>query len=252
MTNVNAKGSPKSYDYEIESWGYPDPKVWRKRKLLGFALIAGAVFGLLLTVFLLARFVGDNLHAVRNDRFYRSAQMSGDEIQDTIQRYNIRTVLALRGHNKDDEEWFIEESAAVEKTDAKHVVAKLASSRLPYRSELQTLFEALDNLEEPVIVHCKHGSDRTGLVSTIWLHDYANVPFAKARKQLSFFPYLHVEFGAAAPMNEFLDQYQAYLEAHPHDKIKIRDWVKLHYFHEKEGREVEPWYDGVLYQPTGQ
>jgi len=93
------------------------------------------------------------------------------------------------------------------------------------------------------------GSDRAGLVSVIWLHDYQSVPLDEARKQLSFFPYMHFRFGAADSLNHFLDDYQDWRKANPGQNLLIRDWVRLHYFTERDGRDIEPWYDGVLYTP---
>ena len=51
-------------------------------------------------------------------------------------------------------------------------------------------------------------------------------------------------------MHEFLDLYEAGREAGGHN-LNIRNWVKQHYFNEKPGRELQPWYDGVLYRPEG-
>jgi hypothetical protein len=93
------------------------------------------------------------------------------------------------------------------------------------------------------------GSDRAGLVSAIWLHDYQGVPLNEARRQMSFFPYMHVSAGAAGSLVRFLDMYEEHRKANPDEHLLIRDWVRLHYFTEREGREIEPWYDGVLYTP---
>jgi hypothetical protein len=125
----------------------------------------------------------------------------------------------------------------------------MAATRLPWRSELRTLFEALDGIQTPVLVHCRQGSDRTGLVTAIWLHDYRGKPLSEARKQLAFFPYGHTEIGGAEAMDDFLDMYEKYTRAHPAEGVNIRDWVKKHYFNEKPGREIAPWYDGVVYRP---
>ncbi len=87
-------------------------------------------------------------------------------------------------------------------------------------------------------------------MSTIWLHDFRGMPYDEAREQLRFFPYGHVSFGDASAIGEFLTMYEQYVEE-TGEAIKIEDWVKRHYFHEKEGREIEPWLDGELYTSPG-
>lgn len=245
-----ARGLPPSVGYRLAPWGFQDDRAGRRRKRLGLAVILG---GLLLgtgSIFLLLRVGGSNYHVTTEHEWYRSAQMSPGQLELILKQEEIRTVLVLRGNNADDDDWFQPEIEICERYEVRHVIAKLPTSRLPWRSELQTLFEELDRIETPVLVHCKSGSDRTGLVSTIWLHDYRSVPLREARKQLAFFPYMHVSWGGASSLQDFLDMYVEWQTAHPRTPLKIRDWVKQYYFEEKPGRDLEPWYDGTLYRPS--
>lgn len=73
------------------------------------------------------------------------------------------------------------------------------------------------------------------------------MPYDEAREQLRFFPYGHVSFGDASAIGEFLAMYEDHVEETGED-TRIEDWVKRHYFHEKQGREIEPWLDGVMYE----
>src|SRR5690606_23936030 len=125
----------------------------------------------------------------------RSGEMSPAELKRYVIENDISTVIRLVGTEDSNREGYEAESVAIAETDAKLVVASMASSRLPWRSELVRLFEALDNAERPLHVHCSAGSDRTGLVSTIWQHDYMGKPFEEARSQMAFFPYGHFKFG---------------------------------------------------------
>jgi protein tyrosine phosphatase (PTP) superfamily phosphohydrolase (DUF442 family) len=124
----------------------------------------------------------------------------------------------------------------------------MAATRLPYRSELSRVFEALDTSQRPLLVHCRQGSDRTGLVSTIWLHDYKGEALPKAREQLALF-YGHMPVGSSTAMDDFLDMYVKYCNDHPDEVLTIKEWVKRHYFNVKPGHEIQPWYDGVMYKP---
>ena len=233
---INTAGSPKELDYSIESWGYVHGRQSRNRLFIGAAVFVIGVL-LIFGAFLMYRFGTTNQHKVSED-FFRSRELSPAELKSYIKENNIRTVIRLVGTEDSNRESFEIESAAIADTDATLVVAALPSSRLPWRSELLRLFEALDGAERPMHVHCQAGSDRTGLVSTIWLHDYKGRPMAEARSQMAFFPYGHFEFGAASELGRFLDMYEAYSEANPNKSLSIREWVRLHYFEEKPGREV--------------
>ncbi len=241
---------PHAIDHMPRPWGYDNPRRGRLRVMVAAgAGLAGLVL-LLFAIFALQRWGGSNFHVVVDGEWYRCAQTTPDELETRIRLHGIKTVLALRGSNPDDgDDWAEPERKAAERGGAKLVIAKMATSRLPWRSELRTLFEALDHVETPVLVHCKQGSDRTGLVSTIWLHDYKGVPLDEARAQMAFLPYMHFAYGDAAAVNKLLDDYAAWQREHPGDQTRIRDWVKAHWFVEKTGRELEPWYDGVMYRP---
>jgi protein tyrosine phosphatase (PTP) superfamily phosphohydrolase (DUF442 family) len=246
---INKLGSPGKLDHEIESWGFIHGRV-RRLRLIVAAIVLGAGVVTLVVAFLLYRLGGDNYHEVVNGELYRSRELTPDQLQRHVRTDEIATVLRLVGTQDSNVESYETERQAVNETDAQLIVAPLPSSRLPYRHELKRLFEALNRVKTPVLVHCRHGSDRTGLVSVIWLHDKKGVPMEEAREQLAFFPYGHVPVGSARPMGEFLDMFEQHVRD-TGEKLSIEEWVKLHYFHEKKNRAPEPWLDGKLYQPVG-
>ena len=244
---INKAGSPGKLDHQIDSWGFVHGRQSRIRLVIA-AVVLGAGLASIVFAYLLVRFGNDNFHKVSDD-YYRSDQLDGPELKRSIDKLGIKTVIRLVGTDDGDAASYAEESAAVAETDAKLVVAKMAATRLPYRSELSRVFEALDTAERPLLVHCRQGSDRTGLISAIWQHDYKGRPLAEARKQLAFFDYGHVPIGGSAAMDEFLDMYEKFLADHPGASLSIQEWVKQNYFNEKPGREISAWYDGVSYAP---
>lgn len=240
---INKVGAPKSLNYSIESWGFVHGRFDNRRKVLGWGLFLGALVGVIAGAWVLTRMVGNNAHEVQKAQWYRAAQMNESDMTAYIKQHNIKTVLRLVGTDDSDSDDYETDVAATNKTGIKLVVAKLPTSRLPYRSELATLFEALDAIAadpqaRPVLVHCRQGSDRTGLVSLIWLHDYQGVDFAQAREQLKFFPYMHVAVGHK--VDEFLDMYENFSAGRP--GVSIKHWVRDNYFEEKAGRDNRGWY----------
>lgn len=96
---------------------------------------------------------------------------------------------------------------------------------LPEKEALIALIDALREMPRPIVIHCKSGSDRTGLASVIYLHVFKAVPLAEARQQLSL-RYLHNPWGKARVLNRFLD---AYVAASAQTGIGFEDWVRTDY-----------------------
>jgi protein tyrosine phosphatase (PTP) superfamily phosphohydrolase (DUF442 family) len=234
---INKAGSPRNHDHVIEAWGYVHGRQERKRLFIGGAVfLAGAM--IIVGAFFLYFFTRPNVHQTSGS-FYRSSELSGPELKRHIREKGIKTVIRLVGTEDSNREGYEEETAAIAQTDARLVVAALPTSRLPYRSEMSKLFQALDSAERPIFVHCKQGSDRSGLVSAIWLHDYEGKTLDEARNQLSL-EYGHIPHGGASDMDKFLDMYEEF--ARTNKNISIKEWTRLHYFEEKPGREVA-WYE---------
>lgn len=103
-----------------------------------------------------------------------------------------------------------------------HLGAKVA----PSRKNLLALIDALENLERPLLVHCKSGADRTGLASAVYKLHFDGASVAEAQRQLSF-RYMHLRKSGAGVQGHVLDWYERRLnEKGP---IPFRDWVTNEY-----------------------
>lgn len=102
---------------------------------------------------------------------------------------------------------------------------EMRAMRLPRQEALLGLIDAIREMPKPMVIHCKSGSDRTGLASTIYLHVFKGIPLEEARKQLGV-RFIHNPFGRAGIVNVLLD---AYAEAHAATGIGFEDWVRDHY-----------------------
>ncbi|MBY4892488.1 tyrosine-protein phosphatase [Rhodobacteraceae bacterium N5(2021)] len=96
---------------------------------------------------------------------------------------------------------------------------------LPRKESLLGLLDAIREMPKPMVIHCKSGSDRTGLAATIYLHVFKGVPLEEARKQLGL-RFIHNPFGRAGIVNNLLD---AYATAHATTGIGFEEWVRDHY-----------------------
>jgi len=171
----------------------------------------------------------DNFHVVVAGRVYRAAQMNPADLESAIRKHGIRTVINLRG-NCDPEDWFLNEGRVTHSLGVCMEDVNFAAGRLPSVTELRHLVHALDRTEYPILIHCRQGADRTGMVSALILLLYTDTDLATAIGQLGI-RFGHLSAGRTWSMDEFLLLYQDWLAAHqlPHAPAAFRRWLEHDY-----------------------
>jgi protein tyrosine/serine phosphatase len=149
-----------------------------KRTGLGAAVLAVA-FGAYVGGIQLA----GNFAEVIPGQFYRSAQPSPSDIGIYAKRYGIKTIVNLRGASKAS--WYADEVAAASQANIKLIDFKMSASTALTIEKTNKLIALLKDAPKPILIHCKSGSDRTGLVSVIYLQQIAGVDEETAEGQLS-------------------------------------------------------------------
>lgn len=126
-----------------------------------------------------------NIHTVIPGKVYRSAELSKSELQRLIKKHKIKSIINLRNsHPK--ERWYQEEIAVAQKNDIELFDLALPAFHKPTREELITLTETLANAKRPILIHCRHGADRSGLASAIVLILRNNQSMDEISKQASW------------------------------------------------------------------
>jgi protein tyrosine phosphatase (PTP) superfamily phosphohydrolase (DUF442 family) len=174
-------------------------------------------------------YAGSNRHAVIPGKVYRCAQPTAGDIRDVVKQHGIRTVLNLRGLTPWDP-WYQAEAAATHDLNVSQEDVTLSAQALPPPAELRRVVEVLDHTEYPVLIHCKQGADRTGLVSAVALLLFTDATPDEAKQQL--WPrYGHWPLGRTVAMDRFFDLYDGWLQTtgEPHTRERFRHWVLAEY-----------------------
>ena len=177
-------------------------------------------------------FAGLNDHAVVPGQVYRCSQPSAWGLEHLVARHGVRTVLNLRGTSQKLHDpksaWYKSEAEATFAADVSQEDVTLSAYLLPPPAEIRRAIDVLDHAERPILVHCKQGADRTGLVSALAILLEPGGTMAAARREL--WPvYGHFPVGRTTAMDDFLDRYERWLAARPHAPELLRDWVSHHY-----------------------
>ena len=125
----------------------------------------------------------ENVHRV-SEHLYRSAQPSAEGFA-ALRRLGIRTVLNLREYHSDDSE--------AGQTDLKLLRYPMAAGSVT-EQDIESCLRLLLEAEGPVLVHCWHGSDRTGIVVAAYRIVCQNWTIEQAEAEFRREEYGHHDF----------------------------------------------------------
>ncbi len=169
-----------------------------------------------------------NFGAVDPGRVYRCAQPK-DNLDQILGRYGLKTVLNLRGGSEADD-WYLNEVRATVRRNVDFYDLPLSASRRPTRRELLVVLDLLDRCRYPLLIHCKSGADRTGLVSGLYRLSVLREPPERALGAFSI-GYGHVPLFGPERLHEPFVEYAAWLEGQhlAHTPARFRGWVEREY-----------------------
>jgi hypothetical protein len=184
--------------------------------------------------------LGPNLHEVVPGRVFRSAQLNGPHLRAALTRHGIRSVINLRGCCLQDG-WYRTEREVCAALGVQHFDVNLSAYTPPPLPEFRKLVETLDRCEYPVLIHCRRGSDRTGLATAtaVLLTDEATLPQGTAQLSLR---YGHFFYGKVQYLDEVFEDYAAWLAERgtAHRPDTFRTWVHHDYRPGPYWAEIEP------------
>ena len=162
-----------------------------------------------------------NRHRV-GDRAWRAAQPGVHHFR-SFAAQGIKTIVNLRGPRVCGSYWL--EQDACRELGLVMIDCQMRSRAAPSHEELRRARELFDRIEYPMLMHCKSGADRAGLMSALYRHSKLGDPIEFARNELSF-RYGHIRQADTGILDHFFDEYLAYAAIRP---IKFWDWVETVY-----------------------
>jgi protein tyrosine/serine phosphatase len=191
-----------------------------RRQLLRYALGCGAVAVALVPPVALYR--AQYVHAkrfreVEPGKLYRSGQMTAAGFRETIERYNIKTVVNLQHEEPDPllaEHWLgkgkVRERELCEQLGVRYVLLKpdilppgnTVEMEPPVVEEWLSLLKKAENY--PILLHCKAGLHRTGRLTAIYRMELHRWSAGEALRELRANGY---GFVAASENDEFVIQF---------------------------------------------
>ena len=167
---------------------------------------------------------GGNFREVVPGQFYRSAQLTGRNLEGAIEAGHVKSVINLRG-GVPGEELHDSEVALCSRLGVQHVdIQHFTAHHLPPPADLKQLLDALDKMPRPILVHCHGGSDRYGLVSALYLNVYRSVPLDEAVSRELTWRFGHFGFTSSGAMDHFFELYRK-----TGNGLSLRDWIVRKY-----------------------
>jgi|SaaInlLV_10m_DNA_2_1039722.scaffolds.fasta_scaffold00090_34 protein tyrosine/serine phosphatase len=125
----------------------------------------------------------DNFFAVEEGKLYRCKQLDKARFSHYIDKCKIKTIVNLRGENK-DRQWWKDEKQVIKEKDVKFFNIAMSAVRVPSKENITKLLEIYATAPRPILIHCQGGADRTGEASAVWVLDQMRKSTKEALKQL--------------------------------------------------------------------
>ncbi len=162
-----------------------------------------------------------NRHKV-SPKVWRSSQPAPYEIA-WFARRGIRTIVNLRGFR--DCGSYRLEYAACARHGIRLIDFRAHSRAAPPPAFFHNAKALFESVEYPMLMHCKSGADRVGLMSALYLIFAERRPVEEAVRQLSL-RYGHIKQADTGVLDAV---FTAYLEHASRSPIDFLDWIDTHY-----------------------
>ena len=158
-----------------------------------------------------------NFHSIVAGEAYRSGQLNYDELVHYIREYGIKSILNLRGANKGSD-WYEGEVAATERMHVQLLDYGISANKDVPDADIAALMRIIREAPKPILIHCRAGADRSGLMASLYL-------YSTGRNADESFRQLSVAYGHISFWNttQAMDRtFWRYVDAHSPDRLVQR------------------------------
>ena len=140
-----------------------------------------------------------NLHVVATGQIYRSSRMSSEALAEVVQTHGLKSVLTLIGTNR-------AEGDTLQRLGVAYFGYSLSDQREVTDEQMEKILATIYRAPKPLLIHCKAGADRTGLVAALYHYGIEGQPAVVADGDLTI-RYGHIPpglgFGTSAMDRSF-------------------------------------------------
>lgn len=186
------------------------PVVIRRSSFLSKSLMRKIFFLVFIVALFPAAYIANilvhgNFEPITEGEAYRSGQINEDKLEQYLKEYRIKSVVNLRGENS-GADWYENETAICKRLSVIHYDLAMTSSDRPNPDVVNRLMTIFSEAPRPVLIHCKSGSDRSGLAAALWKVVVDGEPKSVAEKQLSI-RYGHFPVGQTSILDDFFESW---------------------------------------------
>ncbi len=168
-------------------------KALLRRILMALAVLVGAVLAYAGYTMHIA-----NFHTIVSGEAYRSGQMDAAQLSRAMQAYGIKSIINLRG--TDAPVFYQGELDTAKRLGVQHYDFSLSANDEITVPQMEEIIRTLREAPKPVLIHCKAGSDRTGLISVLYCLMLKGETPAQADRELSVW-YGHIPLTGTIAMD---------------------------------------------------
>ncbi len=152
-----------------------------------------------------------NFHIV-DGGVWRSSQPNSESIT-RMKRHGLKTILNLRGDKKTDN-WEGKLADSLGLNYFSRPIDSREKQDLNYLKEILSIVE--DTTNQPVLIHCLGGKDRTGLITGMYKLKHTNIPLAQIKKEIIMYGHDSTNF------HEIFNGLDTYNEEIRNNEIRTR------------------------------
>lgn len=145
-----------------------------------------------------------------------------------INKLGIKTIINLRGGNESNG-FYVTEREQCEKYNITMIDFSISSSSLMKPAQMAECRRIFAEAQYPILMHCKSGADRAGMMSTLYRMFVLKQDFSQANALKWYFG--HLAFWSTGVLDLFFKYWLDYQREHP--EVTFEQWVETVYDYEK-------------------